>query len=68
MVLTPKDLLESEGLLERGFFDEVEVPGSAVPVAIPGRPFPGFGWTRSTRLSEPGADTAAALAAWGVSA
>ena len=67
VVLTPKDLLSSGGLVERGFFDELNMSGEAGPLRMPGRPFPGFGWSAASKLSEPGADSGAALAAWGVS-
>ena len=36
--VTPAELLESEGLTVRGFFDPVN------GIRMPGRPFPGFGW------------------------
>jgi crotonobetainyl-CoA:carnitine CoA-transferase CaiB-like acyl-CoA transferase len=60
-VLTPRELLASPALAERGFFDAVETPDGVAKV--PGRPFPGLGW-RSGRLSARGADRAAVLADW----
>ncbi|MFO1186168.1 MAG: CoA transferase [Alphaproteobacteria bacterium] len=73
VALTPGDLLQSQGLAERGYFDEVAGPHGTM--SLPGRPFPGFGW-RSGQLSAAGAglaqpnaaDTAAALRAWGTEA
>jgi crotonobetainyl-CoA:carnitine CoA-transferase CaiB-like acyl-CoA transferase len=60
-VLTPRELLESASLAERGFFDEVSTP---VGVArVPGRPFLGLDW-RTGELSGPGADTEAVLHDW----
>ena len=61
VALTPADLLASEGLAERGFFDEVDTPDGVA--RIPGRPFPGFGW-RAGELRPPGADTDEVLAEW----
>jgi len=60
-VLTPGELLESESLGERGFFDEVETPEGTA--RVPGRPFPGFEWCPG-KLSAPGADGAAVLSDW----
>ena len=60
-VLTPNELLESEGLAERGFFDEVSTPNGVA--RMPGRPFLGLGW-RAGGLSAPAADTGAVLADW----
>lgn len=60
-VMTPSDLLASENLKERGFFDSVETPNGMA--RIPGRPFEGFPW-RAGPLHEPGADTEAVLGEW----
>jgi crotonobetainyl-CoA:carnitine CoA-transferase CaiB-like acyl-CoA transferase len=60
-VLTPLDLLDSDALAERGFFDEVSTPHGVA--RIPGRPFLGLGW-RPGALSAPAADTAAVLRDW----
>lgn len=62
-VLTPGDLLESPSLAERGYFDEVLLPGGQV-ATVPGRPFLGFPWTPPSSLHEPRADTAAVEADW----
>src|SRR5262245_52139697 len=60
-VLTPRELLESESLAERGFFDEVR---TAEGVArVPGRPFLGLDW-RAGALSAPAADTDSVLREW----
>lgn len=60
-VLTPKELLESESLAERGFFDEVPTPGGVA--RVPGRPCLGLGW-RAGGLSAPAADSEAVLRDW----
>ncbi len=65
VAMTPADLLASDGLAERGFFDTVDTPEG--PATVPGRPFPGYGW-RPGQLAAPGADTEAVLADWGVTA
>jgi len=60
-VLTPRELLESASLAERGFFDEVK---TAEGVArVPGRPFLGLDW-QGGALSTPAADTDAVLRDW----
>ncbi|GBD22431.1 Succinyl-CoA:(R)-benzylsuccinate CoA-transferase subunit BbsE [bacterium HR29] len=60
-VLTPLELLASEGLAERGFFDTVETnEGSA---RVPGRPFLGLPWVPG-RWEAPGESTAAVLREW----
>ena len=60
-VLTPRELLESESLAERGFFDEVR---TAEGVArVPGRPFLGLDW-RAGSLSARAADTDSVLREW----
>jgi crotonobetainyl-CoA:carnitine CoA-transferase CaiB-like acyl-CoA transferase len=60
-VLTPRELLQSASLAERGFFDEVVTPEGVA--CVPGRPFLGLGW-RAGALSAPGADTQAVLRDW----
>jgi len=60
-VLTPGELLESESLTERKFFDEVETQAGVA--RVPGRPFPGLEW-RAGELSAPAADTAAVVGDW----
>lgn len=60
-VMTPLELLQSPGLAERGFFDEVECAGGVA--RVPGRPFPGLGW-RAGSLEPPGASTEAVLRGW----
>jgi crotonobetainyl-CoA:carnitine CoA-transferase CaiB-like acyl-CoA transferase len=60
-VRTPEELLDDDGLAERGFFDRVDTPAGVV--TVPGRPFPGLGW-RSGDLRPAGADTDAVLADW----
>jgi crotonobetainyl-CoA:carnitine CoA-transferase CaiB-like acyl-CoA transferase len=60
-VLTPNDLLQSEHLVRRGFFDEVATAGGVA--RVPGRPFLGLEW-RAGALHEPGEDTDAVLAEW----
>ncbi|MEN8158809.1 MAG: CoA transferase [Myxococcota bacterium] len=60
-VLTPGELLESEALQERGFFDAVATPDGEAQV--PGRPFPGLEW-RAGALSARGADTDGVLGDW----
>lgn len=61
-VMTPRELLGSNGLAERGFFDEVPLPDGRV-ATVPGRPFPGLGW-RSGPLEPAGASTAAVVGEW----
>lgn len=61
VVRTPRELLESPGLCERGFFDEVATPRGHA--RVPGRPFLGLGW-RAGELREPGADTADVAREW----
>jgi crotonobetainyl-CoA:carnitine CoA-transferase CaiB-like acyl-CoA transferase len=63
VVMTPGDLLASPGLEERRFWDEVAV-GEGPPARVPGRPFPGLGWSGVDRLHAPGEDTAAVLRTW----
>ncbi len=60
-VMTPLELLESEGLAARGFFDTVET--AAGSARVPGRPFLGLSWEPG-RLEAPGASTAAVLREW----
>jgi CoA:oxalate CoA-transferase len=60
-VLTPRELLESASLVERGFFDEV--PTAEGLARVPGRPFLGLEW-RAGALSAPAADTHAVLREW----
>ena len=60
-VLTPRELLGSKSLEERGFFDEVETPEGVA--RAPGRPFLGLDWRAGT-LSAPAADTGAVLREW----
>ena len=58
-VRTPGELLKDEGFIVRGFFDEVETgDGTAL---MPGRPFPGLGWSGPDRLGriEAGTDVEA---------
>lgn len=62
-VLTPRELLGSASLSERGFFDTVATPDGTA--RIPGRPFLGLPWQPGA-LSTPGADTAGAISDWGV--
>ncbi|MGF1599879.1 MAG: CoA transferase [Acidimicrobiales bacterium] len=50
-VRTPGELLDDETFALRGFFDRVATDdGDAV---VPGRPFPGLGWTPALRLDGP---------------
>ncbi len=58
-VVTPGDLLEDEGLRERGFFDSVSTADGVAE--IPGRLFPGVGWRPPERLHEPAEDTDSVL-------
>jgi crotonobetainyl-CoA:carnitine CoA-transferase CaiB-like acyl-CoA transferase len=60
-VLTPRELLDSASLAERGFFDEVSTPDGVA--RVPGRPFLGLDW-RTGPLSAPAADTEAVLRDW----
>jgi crotonobetainyl-CoA:carnitine CoA-transferase CaiB-like acyl-CoA transferase len=60
-VLTPGELLESESLTEREFFDEVETQEGVA--RVPGRPFPGLEW-RAGELAAPAADTDAVVGDW----
>jgi crotonobetainyl-CoA:carnitine CoA-transferase CaiB-like acyl-CoA transferase len=60
-VLTPGELLESEALREREFFDAVATPDGEA--RVPGRPFPGLAW-RAGALSSPAADTDAVHRDW----
>jgi crotonobetainyl-CoA:carnitine CoA-transferase CaiB-like acyl-CoA transferase len=61
-VLTPKDLLASENLAQRGFFDDVQLEGATA--RVPGRPFEGMPWRDTWRLHASGEDTAAVTADW----
>ncbi len=60
-VQTPRELLDSSALAERGFFDAVSTPEGVA--RVPGRPFLGLDW-QAGALSEPAADTAAVLRDW----
>lgn len=60
-VLTPRELLGSASLAERGFFDEI--PTAEGVARVPGRPFLGLEWRAGT-LSAPAADTDAVLRDW----
>lgn len=60
-VMTPRDLLASPGLVERGYFDAVRTP--AGEARVPGRPFLGLPW-RAGELHAEAADTAAVRAEW----
>jgi len=60
-VLTPLELLESESLGERDFFDEVSTPDGVA--RVPGRPFLGLEWSAGA-LAAPAADTDAVLHDW----
>jgi crotonobetainyl-CoA:carnitine CoA-transferase CaiB-like acyl-CoA transferase len=61
-VLTPRELLESEHLNVRGFFDEVQTPQGTA--RLPGRPLTGLDWRRPSRLSSPAEDNTAVLGEW----
>lgn len=61
VAMTPADLLEAEGLRERGFFDTVETDQG--PATMPGRPFPGIPW-RAAEATVVEVDAAAALSSW----
>lgn len=61
-VLTPKELLESHQLNERGYFDRMRTPGGEVATA-PGRPFLGFRW-RGGDVQAAGQDSDAVRAEW----
>jgi crotonobetainyl-CoA:carnitine CoA-transferase CaiB-like acyl-CoA transferase len=54
VVRTPRELLESTALAERGFFDEVETSSGCA--RVPGRPFLGLAWRGGT-LHAPATDT-----------
>ncbi len=60
-VQTPRELLDSPALAERGFFDSVPTPEGVA--RVPGRPFLGLDW-RAGALAAPAADTAAVLCDW----
>jgi crotonobetainyl-CoA:carnitine CoA-transferase CaiB-like acyl-CoA transferase len=60
-VLTPRELLGSAALAERGFFDEVATPEGVA--RVPGRPFLGLDW-QGGALATPAADTRAVLRDW----
>lgn len=60
-VLTPRELLDSESLAERGFFDEVSTPEGVA--LVPGRPFLGLDW-KGGALAAPAADSDAVLDDW----
>ncbi len=61
VALTPRDLLEVDGLAARDYFEDLATPEG--PARVPGRPFPGLGWHQGD-LHEAGADTDAVLADW----
>lgn len=61
-VLTPLDLLGSEHLRERGYFEPVDTPRGEA--RVPGRPFLGMPWRPLTRLARPAEDTDAVLRDW----
>lgn len=61
VAMTPADLLESEGLRERGFFDTV--PSERGPATMPGRPFPGLPW-RAAAATVLDVDAAHAVQSW----
>ena len=50
VALTPADLLASDGLAEREFFEDVETPSGQA--RVPGRPFTGLGWRPLSRLED----------------
>ena len=60
-VLTPNDLLASENLAQRRFFDSVQTPEGEA--RVPGRPFEGFVWTMDS-LHDAGADTEEVRSEW----
>jgi CoA:oxalate CoA-transferase len=60
-VLTPGELLASENLQSRGFFDSVTTP--AGEARFPGRPFEGLVWDAG-QISSPGEDTPSVTADW----
>lgn len=60
-VLTPRDLLASQSLRERGFFDSVATTNGEA--RVPGRPFLGLEW-RAGPLHAAGEDTRAVLGEW----
>ncbi|MGE5597568.1 MAG: CoA transferase [Hyphomicrobiales bacterium] len=62
-VLTPADLLVSQHLRDRGYFDRITT-ASGETAEAPGRPFHGFGWRGDGEVHRPGADTAAVLNDW----
>ncbi len=61
VVYTPKEVLESSSLQERGFFDAIDTPTGRAQV--PGRPFLGFAW-REGALRAACADTEAVRRDW----
>ncbi len=60
-VRTPRELLESAALRERGFFDELDTPAGRA--RVPGRPFLGLVW-RAGALRAEAADTAEVARDW----
>ncbi len=48
-VRTPAELLDDETYRERGFFDRVDTPWGRA--TMPGRPFPGLGWSAPKSLA-----------------
>jgi crotonobetainyl-CoA:carnitine CoA-transferase CaiB-like acyl-CoA transferase len=62
VALTPADLLTSESLADRDFWDDIEASDGTA--RVPGRPFSGLGWRRLDRLHDPGEDTAAVSKEW----
>ena len=70
-VRTPAELIAGAALAERGFLDTVVVPegpaGPADTVAVPGRPFAGFGWSGGGEVPalEDGGALDAVTTSWG---
>ena len=61
-VRTPAELLSTEGLLEREFFEDVVTPDGVA--TVPARMFPGLGWVPADRLHAAGEDTESVVGEW----
>jgi CoA:oxalate CoA-transferase len=62
VALTPADLLASETLATRRFWDEVATPSGTG--TVPGRPFVGLGWQAPDRVHAAGEDTDDVVRDW----
>jgi crotonobetainyl-CoA:carnitine CoA-transferase CaiB-like acyl-CoA transferase len=51
VIITPAELVAATTPADRGFWDEI--PAEAGPIRVPGRPFPGLGWSNNVKAAPP---------------